>query len=452
MSLPSRVGLGGGGACVLNKRRTRTVEALDFLPRTSTRGGHVPGLARGMAALHARYGALPWPQLVAPAERLARLGNAVSRAFRKDLAAGGDRLVGQRVRAALLGTGGALPREGDELRLLELSATLSGLRRQGAGYIYAGPFAERLVAGAEAAGRPFSKRELQSYGARFREPLRVAYDSHDLSLPPVAGGFVAALLWKLAVEADAEDMEPGERARFLAEASLRTAGERDRWIAGDSGIRVRPGQVLDEERIERLLAGFDAEPRAPTGHLRPPSRVSAATPPSAGIVAADRYGNLVACGFTMNGLFGAGRTAHGTGVLLAGDPGPGEGGIDMAPAVIANRHTGKGYGAFAAGGGSAGQAALVQVLLQLRAGEAELDGAVAAPRLVHAGEDETVLHEPALPATVKRALHRRGHRLEERRGLGRLAAIYCPNALPSSPEDCRAVVDPRGHGLAERTQ
>ena len=45
-------------------------------------------------------------------------------------------------------------------------------------------------------------------------------------------------------------------------------------------------------------------------------------PASAGWMALDRDGNTVACTVTMDNLFGTGRIAPGTGLLLAAPPNP----------------------------------------------------------------------------------------------------------------------------------
>ncbi|HJR20674.1 MAG TPA: gamma-glutamyltransferase [Dongiaceae bacterium] len=83
-TMPSTAGLGGGGICVVHRAEEDQIasEVLDFLPRPAAGGlVAVPASARGMAALSARYGKLPWAQLVAPAESIAQTGEATSRAL-----------------------------------------------------------------------------------------------------------------------------------------------------------------------------------------------------------------------------------------------------------------------------------------------------------------------------------------------------------------------------------
>ena len=77
VTLPSRVGLGGGGVCLIFDNGDLKAESLQFLPRASGERGVVPQGARAMAALHARHGLLRWEQLLIPAESLARFGHPV---------------------------------------------------------------------------------------------------------------------------------------------------------------------------------------------------------------------------------------------------------------------------------------------------------------------------------------------------------------------------------------
>ena len=112
VTLPSRVGPGGGGACLVYDARpdpdrgfrpigeiTTDEDApepvmIDFLPRspaaTEARdAASAPALMRGLAYLQAHYGAISWQEPLSRAERMARLGAPVSRALARDLAARG---------------------------------------------------------------------------------------------------------------------------------------------------------------------------------------------------------------------------------------------------------------------------------------------------------------------------------------------------------------------------
>lgn len=125
VTLPSRAGLNAGGMCAVFDGRG-TGKLLVFDPR---RQGTGAGLARGLAALRTRFGRLPWPALVAPAEALARFGFPVSNLLAADLARHGDALLKDPAALAVF----VDPRRtylaaGSALRLPRLADALARLR------------------------------------------------------------------------------------------------------------------------------------------------------------------------------------------------------------------------------------------------------------------------------------------------------------------------------------
>ena len=109
VTYPAAAGLGGGGVCLVYDGAAGTLESLDFLPRAGAAGGPVavPGTARGMAALHARYGRVAWEDLVVQAEGLARRGAPVSPALARHLGEAAAALAQDPDLAAMFtGTGG----------------------------------------------------------------------------------------------------------------------------------------------------------------------------------------------------------------------------------------------------------------------------------------------------------------------------------------------------------
>ena len=140
VTLPSQAGLGGGGACLVHDAQKRATEVVDFrAPAAADDSGArfraaVPATAHGLFALHARYGALPWAQVVAPAETTARFGTRVSRAFAQDLSASGDALAGDRTAlTAFMTPRRQMVQAGDNLVQLNLAATLARIRARGPG-------------------------------------------------------------------------------------------------------------------------------------------------------------------------------------------------------------------------------------------------------------------------------------------------------------------------------
>lgn len=452
VTLPSEAGLGGGGICLIHDPEARTTEALDFLPRAAP-GGLValPGNVRGMAALHARHGSLRWEGLLAGAENLARFGTPMSRALAREAATAEGRLRGDPELAALfVGADGALLDEGDNLRQVDLAAVISQIRQQGAGAFYTGPLAAKIAEAAQSIGAPLTTEALRNTLPRFDETLRLPVGNHVLHAAPTPGGLVEAQLVGMLTEGeDWEAAAAAERPHLFAEASKRAFAERTGWQQADGSIAGDPAALLDETHLRGLMAAYDGDSPTPVGSLDPQPQARPENAWATGFVAVDRRGRAVACNVTMNDLFGAGRVAPGTGIILAPAPSQsGAGATALGPMILANEPTGGFYYAAAAAGGPVAATAMASVFLRSVALERPLEEAMAAKRLHHNGAPDVVFYEQESPAEMPSSLSGRGHQTAEVEILGRVAAVWCPGGLPGDPDSCQAAADTRSNGLA----
>jgi len=458
VTLPSRVGIAGGGVCVAhnsglgNQKGAAFVDVIQFLPDAAVPDRPQFAGPRALAVLHARHGATRWEVLLNDAERMARGGYGISRAFASDLAAAADFVsANPDLRNAFSNRSGSLAREGDQITLLELSGLISGLRRQGAGYLYSGAFANRLVESAAALGVPITTQQLRDSVPLLSEPLVVPYGDNEAYFAPTPsdGGLLAAQIWGMLTEVeDYKSASPAERAHMLAEAGQRAFAARGSWLGRETADRGT--SLVADNHLERLLAGYSASRHspAPLGEGRVVAPVS--NPFTAGFVVADRWSSAVACSFTMNGLFGDGVIVPGTGVLL---PKPTtEGANNLSAAIIANKFNGTVYFAGTASGGLAAPAALAEVMLGSQGRGADLEAAVAAPRVINVAEPGTTFYEPSLPAEVVAALRQRGHNLQSEAVVGQANALICPGGLRNETVSCQVASDRRGFGLAVLVQ
>jgi gamma-glutamyltranspeptidase/glutathione hydrolase len=355
VTLPSRAGLGGGGACVVFDPRANRADAVLFPPGANPapapgtdRAAAAPLMARGLFALHTRGGRLPFESLVAPAEGLARFGTEVSRAFAGDLAAVAGPLLADPAARAVFAVDGQPVGEGQRFVQADLAATLGQLRTAGPGDLHQGTLTRRLVEASRPAG-----------GGLTPEALRAA-------LPQI------------------------QPARSVA--------------AGLDILSVPPGPAGD--------AMAEAFAAAAAGRPVPPA-AGGARPASAALTVVDRDGGAVACAFTMNNLFGTGRIAAGTGIVLAAAPGAAPEPLLAAGVLHAARLAAMRAVAAASGQGGAPGAAGAALAL-----------AVASP------QDLAAAFAAAAP------------------GSGRAVGIGCPRYLPGSADLCRAAADPRAAGVA----
>lgn len=394
VTLPSRASLAGGGVCLaFDPRRNETIE-VEFLPRPpstvrpgSDRPAALPGTPRGLFALHARLGRLPFERVVSPAEQAARFGTPASRALVTDLAAVWQPLSADPQARAIFGAaGGQRPiAEGDQIIQPELANLIGTLRSQGVGDFYQGVLARRLADASAAAGGALTVDELRATLPRASLAATAPLGNDALQVAAV-GGSVGAAVMVQRLRARTDEAE-AERAALAAAAATR---------AGASAAT--------------LLGGA-----APAGGALPPA-FGATT----GFSVVDRDGQAVTCALTMNNLFGTGRVAPTFGLVLAAAPGIGQVPPAMPAVVMVTNPNLRAFRlAGVASGGEVAPVALGRAAARAMGGEAA-QPAVAAPRTFRGAEDRA----------------------------GRVNLVHCARYLPGNNGACSWGTDPRGFGLA----
>jgi gamma-glutamyltranspeptidase/glutathione hydrolase len=143
----------------------------------------VPGMVLGLWEASARWGSVPWADLLAPAAKLAREGVVLTEAqgYLHEIL---DLLLRYSPEGdALYGPGRAL-RTGERFAVPDLGETLERLAAEGADYFYRGELAQRI-----AAHVPITLDDLARYEVIEREPLAVTYRGDELRTnPPPSGG------------------------------------------------------------------------------------------------------------------------------------------------------------------------------------------------------------------------------------------------------------------------
>jgi gamma-glutamyltranspeptidase / glutathione hydrolase len=389
VTLPSRASLGAGGACLAydpsrNGPGGGMPEAIVFTSMAppsgspnSDRPAAMPMLARGLYALYARYGGkLPFEQLIAPAEQMARLGVPVSRAFANDLQAVSGPLLADPQARAVFGPNGTPLAEGQTMIQPALGGTLAQLRVAGVGDMYQGQLAQQLAQATALAGGAMTVADLRAALPRIGAPitLRAGNDSVAFLPPPADGGLAAAAGFAVLQRNPGALQQAAERALAVAARWRQTGGS--------------PTALLTEQ--------------VPAGNLSP-------LPASTSFVAMDRNGNAVACAVSMNNLFGTGRIAPGTGILLAASPASVP--MPLLAAAIAYNTNIHAFRAAVAGSGQEGAALAVAD-----------------------GMSNALRSSSPMPVPVPEP--------------GRANAIACSQYLPGVERSCGWATDPRGSGLA----
>ena len=433
VTLPSRAGVVSGGTCVVFDNGDLEGRALVFHPASTAGGGLAPTGVRAMAAMHARHGLMRWGELIRPAENFARFGFNASRALARDVQAGANIIERDGELAKIFRTpNGALAGEGNKIVQLELSSVLAGVRSQGAAYFHAGPFAERFSQLSTAAGLPVTKADMREAVPYFDQAIAIEGGllTRDIAFfppPPAANGVIAAQLWRMLTEIESYDgLTSTKSAHLFAEASMRSFADRGAWLK-EGAAGAAPESLVEEAHLESLLSSYEPARHTPLSALPTQPLGLLEVPFGSSLAAADRFGNGVACSQTMNGLFGSGRIARGSGILLAAPPTPQRNGyVSSVATVIGNDSTGDLRFAGASSGGSAAVTALMTVMLAAVEEDEPLDVVIKAPRLHHQGQPDQLFYEAGLPDSVIGDLRGRGHSLQEAPILGLVNALSCP--------------------------
>lgn len=391
VTLPSRASLGSGGACLAYRAGSgRSPEAFLFTPVAGTapagqdsRPASVPMTARGLFLMQARYGSVAFDDLVKPAARLARSGITVSRALADDVAAVKGPLMGDPNARAIFAPGGTPIAAGDRLSQQDLANSLDRIALAGVGDFYTGVLWQQFTDAAATAGGGLSRADIRNAVPAQSAPLTVTAGADRVAFlpPPADGGLGAAAAFR----ASQSGSESGSLANGVVGA----------WRASHRGA-VNGGDYAAEAQamVDSPSAGGSL------GRL----------PASTSFTVVDRNGGAVACALTMDNLFGTGRVAGDTGIVLGASPARFP--MPLLASSIAWNPTSGSFRAAIAGSG-------------------QNDAAVAV-----AAATANALHgAPPSPVTET----------------GRVNAIVCARGLPGDQSACVATTDPRGSGLATRS-
>jgi gamma-glutamyltranspeptidase/glutathione hydrolase len=434
VTMPSAAGLGGGGVCLVHDADQNETAAFDFLPRPA-KGGLVaiPGNVRGMAAINARYGKLPWAQLVAPAGSLASGGTAVSRALAAEITEAGTRLSEDpQMKSIFAKDDGSLLGETDRLLQVDLGATLERVRVGGVNEFYSGLTAQKLADAAQSIGAPLTIEDLRTTKTVAYKPIAMQVGDQMLFVPapPASGGITELQMIQALMNGADKD------AGAFAKAVNGIVADRDGWMQPGGDTAKTPSQLIEPGYVQNAVNAKTAA----AGHALDEN------PSATGLVTVDNAGRAVACEFTMNAPFGSARIAPGTGVILAPAPNAqGAGFSALGPIMLANDYTGRLYFAAASSGGVPGDIAKARLFDDVRNREQALDAAMQSGRLFADGAGAVYLEDAA--GGEKSAIAAGGMTVENTAPLGKVNAVYCPKSTPGSPDTCQLRNDYRGNGL-----
>jgi gamma-glutamyltranspeptidase/glutathione hydrolase len=279
----------------------------------------VPGSVAGLASAHARYGKLPWKDLVLPAVKLAEdgfvidgwLAGSLNNALRRGKAFAELRRV--------YGKKDGQWAAGDKLVQPELARTLRLIAEKGPDGFYKGEIAARIVKEMAAGGGLITREDLEKYTAKVRKPIHGTYRGYDLygPPPPSSGGICLVEMLNILGTFDLRTHKrySGEALHLMAEAMRRAYCDRARYL-GDGDFVKLPGHLTSKDHARKLARGIDPGKATPSESLAPDIALVDEKKSTTHYSIVDGSGMAVSTTTTLENSFGSKVVVPGAGFLL----------------------------------------------------------------------------------------------------------------------------------------
>jgi gamma-glutamyltranspeptidase / glutathione hydrolase len=489
---PHSTGIGGGGFLLYYSKKDNQVYAFDFReiaplmatanmylnkksevqPLLSQEGALAvanPGLVRGLYEIHKRFGSLPWKETINPAIKLAREGFPMYGQLYEALQDRRDLLLNDpEARETFYTKDRKTPLLGTIIYQENLAKTLEIIADKGADGFYKGRVADSIVSTVRKKRGLLSFRDLRTYKMIERIPVSGIYKGLKIYSmpPPSSGGIHVIQILKMLEPHGLKEKGPQsvEAVHLTANAMQRAFVDRASYLGDPDFHPVPMKELVSDGYLRDLSKSINSEKAIRADQIKKIS-LPYESDDTTHFTIADEEGNLVASTQTINGWFGSGVMARGTGIILNNEMDDfaqkvgaknlfgAVGGqfnlvqprkrplSSMSPTIIT-----KDNGPFMALGSPSGTriiTCVAQTILNAVEFEMPLYEAVAATRIHQQWQpDQLKIEAPFLNPKVEKELKELGHHVVHER-------LGCSiQAIKKIKEGWHGVSDPRGEGLA----
>ena len=414
---PKNSTIGGQGFATVYVAKDRQVRALNFYGKaplaatiellkdkpykTGYLAAPVPAVLKGCEALHRAHGKLTWKEVLQPAIDLAENGFVLTGDFTEVLNRHHARLNFPSSKAVFF-PDGKTPRPGEVFKQPDLARTLRRIADEGADVFYKGEIARKIADFYQQNGGILSYEDLAGYEAKWVEPISTEYRGYTIfTQPPTSSGVAMLLQFNLLAGYDLKKFQhnSAEYLHLIGEVQRVAIADRNTYVADPEFVPVPLARLLSPEYAaeRRKLISLDktmpAKAAAPAGLPEKGNTTH--------LTVVDEEGNMVSMTQTLGSWFGNGVVAADTGVLFSNqlrhlhtDPaspsrlGPGrQPRSNQAPMIVLK--DGQPVMALGTPGNDGIWQRLVQVVVNMVDFGMDVQHAVAAPRMIYGGYQET---------------------------------------------------------------
>ncbi|CCV13872.1 gamma-glutamyltransferase [Mesorhizobium sp. STM 4661] len=398
----------------------------------------VPGSVAGFEMAREKYGTQSRQDLMAPAIRFAKDGFVLEQGDAASFQGGAERLAKDPAAAAIfLKPDGKPYAMGERLIQPDLAASLSAVSEQGADAFYKGSIADAIVKASGAKGGILAKADFEQYAVRELKPVTCNYRGYEIvsSPPPSSGGVIICEILNVLEGYPLSYLGAGsaETVHVMVEAMRHAYVDRNSALGDPDFVDNPVSKLLDKNYAKDIRDKIDPFRAGVSQDLMPKGFGESKETTHYSII--DNDGNAVAVTYTLNGSFGAGVVADGTGILLNNEmddftqkPGvpnlyglvQGEANAiqprktplsSMSPTVVAK--DGKPFMVIGSPGGSRIITITLEAIVNVVDHGMNIQEAIDAPRIHHQWLPDTVYIEPfGLSPDTERLLVGMGYHLD----------------------------------------
>ncbi|MTG97645.1 MULTISPECIES: gamma-glutamyltransferase [Myroides] len=489
---PNAGNIGGGGFMIYRGKDGR-VDALDYREKAPSQAREnmywsgdgqaitelsmkgalasgVPGTVDGMVKAHAKYGSLPWSDLVQPAIELAEKGFSITEKQADEFTKNHQVFLKYNTKETAI-TSKTKWVAGDVFIQGELANTLKRIQEKGRAGFYEGETAELIVAEMKRGNGMMSLEDLKNYQAVWRTPIIGQYKGLKvISMPPPSSGGIALISLFQSVE-----KYPLKKWGFQAEKTVQVMVEAERRVYADRAehlgdpdfYQVPVSQLVNKDYNVGRMETMSFDKATKSSDIKAGEIAAKESEETTHYCVVDQWGNAVSATTTLNDSYGSKVVVGGAGFLLNNEmddfsvkPGtPNMYGLvggkansiqpnkrmlsSMTPTILENN--GKLYMVVGTPGGSTIITSVFQTILNVVEFGMNMQQAVAAPRFHHQWLPDRIDFEPlAIDQKVKEELAKKEYLLQERKPYGRVEGVL---VLPNG--EYQAGADPRGDDIAK---
>ncbi len=328
VSYPFAGNIGGGGFMVYRTKKGNT-GALDYREKAplaasknmyldknnevikgkSTLGGlaiGIPGTIDGLFKVHEKFGTLPISELIQPAIDLANKGVIVTEKQEKRLKKYRKLFQKANKTQILLDTDW---KENDTIKYPKLAKTLERIRDIGRDGFYKGETAEMLVKTVQNLGGIITKKDLEIYEAKWRNPIEFNYKNLTIITmsPPSSGGICAAQIFKTIESFDITSFEHNSQKyiQLLTEAERRAYADRSYYLGDPDFVEIPIDTLISKKYVQNRMKDFSWKKATPSSSINHGEIIGYESDETTHYSIIDQYGNAISATTTLNGAYGS---------------------------------------------------------------------------------------------------------------------------------------------------